>query len=887
MQLEGVARHAGIHAAAVIVADKELTHYTPLMRGSKGSITEAVTQFEFPILESLGLLKIDFLGLSTLTVMREACRLIKENHGIEYGLDTIPFEGAAAEAAFRLLSSGEVSGVFQVESQGMRRVLTEMRPSAFEHIIATISLYRPGPMEYIPNYIRRMHGEEEAEFKHPALEPLLAETYGIIVYQEQIIQILNRLAGYTPGEADLVRRAISKKDASKIEYHKELFISGCGKSGIPAGAAQAIYADIEFFARYGFNKAHAADYAVITVQTAYLKALYPVEYMAALLLVERDKTEKVINFIQECRRMGIHVLPPDVNYSGLDFAIQDLPADAEQEALPKDPTVAFQFPVTEGAAIRFGMAAVKNVGVGPVQAILDARAEGGGFLSLEDLCDRVDLRQVNKRSLECLIKVGALDRFGQRGKREKAQIRHQLLDVIDQCVARSAATHSARESGQLSMFDLLSDATGNAQPEQFPIRLPDQEATGRATRSSRERFQWEKELLGVYVGSHPVQQLNVDLSRFTTCPCAELNERHDGKNVTLAGMLASVRTTVTKKGDKMAFVQLEDMQGQCEAVFFPDVYEEFKEYLEEERVALVKGKAQTRGGRTSVLVDTLQTEVEFGLAKADGRETDKGGGWSARAEAAAQPQFSVVPAANGIDAQFMPPDDIPGGEPPMNLTELPLAGEMVGGSPADPGSDASPDEASAPAGSAPYPAPLPATGMVTVKEPEGDGSLRLAAQGARAGGESDGPDAGEDARPGGAAEDEAAANAQSPLANGGAPAARGADAADATAGPRRRGEGAAPAGVARSARSNSCQLLRITFSRSGRFERDKYRLREIFDAVRDPKGRDQFVVVMETNGSRHQLTFPNEFCTVSDRLLHELRNHFKVDVAVESEARAR
>ena len=234
MQLEGVARHAGIHAAAVIVADKDLTTYTPLMRGSRGSITETITQFEFPILESLGLLKIDFLGLSTLTVMREACRLIKEHHGIEYGLDTIPIEGPVAEPAFRLLSSGEVSGVFQVESQGMRRVLTDMKPNAFEHIIATISLYRPGPMEYIPNYIKRMHGEEEIEFKHGSLEPILAETYGIIVYQEQIIQILNQLAGYTPAEADLVRQAISKKDASKIEYHKDLFISGSAKTACPS-----------------------------------------------------------------------------------------------------------------------------------------------------------------------------------------------------------------------------------------------------------------------------------------------------------------------------------------------------------------------------------------------------------------------------------------------------------------------------------------------------------------------------------------------------------------------------------------------------------------------------------------------------------------------------
>ena len=327
-KLEGVARHSGIHAAAVIVADRELTHYTPLMRGSKGSVTKAITQFEFPILESIGLLKVDFLGLSTLSVMREAGQLIKDRHGIEYTLHNIPFEGEAAKEAFTLLSSGEVSGVFQVEGQGMRRVLTEMKPTLFEHIIAMISLYRPGPLEYIPTFIRRMHGEETVEYKHPGLESILSETYGILVYQEQIIQALSKLAGYSPGEADLVRRAISKKKLSDIEKHKKLFVAGCGKNGIPAKAAEAIYGDIEFFARYGFNKSHAADYAVITVQTAYLKAHYPVDYMAALLLIERDKTEKVINFISECRRMGIDVLPPDINYSGLDFEIQVRPADA-------------------------------------------------------------------------------------------------------------------------------------------------------------------------------------------------------------------------------------------------------------------------------------------------------------------------------------------------------------------------------------------------------------------------------------------------------------------------------------------------------------------------------------------------------------------------------
>ena len=855
MQLEGVARHAGIHAAAVIVADKELTNYTPLMRGSKGSITESITQFEFPVLESLGLLKIDFLGLSTLTVMREACRLIKESHGIEYDLGTIPIEGPEAVPAFNLLSSGEVSGVFQVESPGMRRILTDMKPTAFEHIVATISLYRPGPMEYIPNYISRMHGEEEIVLKHPALEPILAETYGIIVYQEQIIQILNQLADFTLTEADLVRQAISKKDASKIEHHKALFIGGCSKNSISASEAQSIYEDIEFFARYGFNKAHAADYAIITVQTAYLKAKYPVEYMAALLLVERDKTEKVINFIHECRRMGIHVLPPDVNHSGLDFAIQDLPTDAEQETLPKDPTLAFDFPVTEGSAIRFGMAAVKNVGVGPVQTILNARSEDGPFANLEELCDRVDLRQVNKRSLECLVKVGALDRFGRQNDLGKGDLRRQLLAVVDQCIARSAATHSARESGQLSMFDLLSDADGAAQPEQFPIALPETMADAQSKSSDRERFQWEKDLLGVYVGSHPVQQLNVDLSRFTTCPCPELNERHDGKNVTLAGMLASIRTTVTKKGAKMAFVQLEDMQGQCEAVLFPQTYEQYKEELQEERVVLVKGKAQTRSGRTSILVDTLQTSVEFGLAKAEENVPEIGGRWALESGA----------GSNGSGSRLVPPpDDLLDSAPPVNMPEPPAEAGFPSRLPEEAAASIDTEmlnemtDITTQPDSNPVPVPpVSAPGLPVESTGDTTAASSPAASQVPESADSDFERSGtaEDGSLDAPLESQPPSSEQAPMFNGGASA---------------QGE-------------NGRQILRITFSRSGQFDRDKYRLREIFDAVRDPRGRDQFVVEVETNGSRHQLSFPNEYCNVSERLLSELRNDFKVEVKVEDQ----
>ena len=324
-KLEGVARHSSIHAAAVIIADKPLVNYCPLMRPPKSAVTDKVTQYEFPILESIGLLKVDFLGLATLTLMREATRLIRQRHGIEYSLDTLPIDDPKI---YELLTSGDVMGVFQVEGQGMRRVLMDLRPTEFDHIVATISLYRPGPMEFIPDFIAVLHHEKKADYAHPLLEPILAETMGVCVYQEQVIQILTDIAGYTPGEADLVRRGISKKKKSVLDQHREIFARGAAeRNGVTRDEADAIWDALMGFARYGFNRAHAADYAVIVAQTAFLKAYYPAEYMAALLTIERHDTEKVGVLIAECRRMGIEVLPPSVNLSLSSFTIESLPPD--------------------------------------------------------------------------------------------------------------------------------------------------------------------------------------------------------------------------------------------------------------------------------------------------------------------------------------------------------------------------------------------------------------------------------------------------------------------------------------------------------------------------------------------------------------------------------
>ena len=455
--LEGVARHASTHAAGVVIADKPLDEYIPLNRPTRGAAEGEevlpVTQFNMNDVDQLGLLKVDFLGLSTLTVLRRAAELVERYHDKRYTLDSIPLDDPAIYA---LLSSGHVTGVFQVEGAGMRKMLREMRPKQFENVVAAIALYRPGPMEYIPTYIRRLHGKEQVKYHHPSLEPILGETYGIIVYQEQIIRIARDLAGYDAGEADTIRKAVGKKILEKLLEHHEKFIKGAVAKGIPEAAAQGTWEDIETFARYGFNKAHAADYAVIVCQTAYLKAHYPVEYMAALLSVERGDTDKVAFVTADCRRLGIPLMPPSVNFSELDFSIEnvsdasageahvgeaDTPGDAvaTTAAAPGDSTADSTDSEHGQKRIRFGLAAIKNVGEGPVGIILEAREKAGPFSDLDSFCQRVDLRQVGKRALESLIRAGAFDDFGERS---------QVLAVLDRMTALSSSHHQAADVGQ-------------------------------------------------------------------------------------------------------------------------------------------------------------------------------------------------------------------------------------------------------------------------------------------------------------------------------------------------------------------------------------------------------------------------------------------------------
>ncbi len=562
-EMEGVVRSAGTHAAGVVITDEPVIDYVPLNRptsGSEDSPIKTVTQFEMSIIESLGLLKVDFLGLRTLTIMARACELIEKRHGVKLGLDNIPIDDPET---YTFISKGHTAGVFQLEGTGMTRYVAQMQPHNIDNVIAMVALYRPGPLEFIPTYIKRMHGEERVEYRHPALEPIFNETFGIPVYQEQIMRAAVDLAGYTMSESDELRKVIAKKQKEKLEKHKQKFVKGAVERGMPQETAEAIFTDWEEFARYGFNKSHAADYGVISVQTAYLKAHYTVEYMTALLSAEKGNTEKVAFYVADCRDLGIDVLAPDVNASVWDFSIEDRP--------------------DQPSAIRFGLGAVKNVGQGPVDLIIEARRDGV-FKNLNDFIQRVDLRTVGKRSLECMIKVGALDSFGPRTA---------LLSSLDQMLSVSASHFKAIQSGQLSFFGSFAEAVDE-------IVLP-----FAFSQDTREQLEWERELLGLYVSDHPLSPYQPALRRKVTHFAGQLGEAHDKEKVTVAGMVTRFRNHQTKTGKAMGFVTLEDIQGPIELVLFPRTWDKYAPLIGPDRVLVAEGKIDAQGGDPKVLVDVV------------------------------------------------------------------------------------------------------------------------------------------------------------------------------------------------------------------------------------------------------------------------------------------
>jgi DNA polymerase III subunit alpha len=581
-EMEGVVRNAGTHAAGVVITDKPIVEYAPLHRPTSNSEDipiKTVTQFAMSIIDNQGLLKVDFLGLSTLTVMQRACRLIADRHGVELNLDTIPLDDPET---FEFLSEGHTAGVFQLESTGMTRNVMLMKPRNLDHIIAMVALYRPGPMDHIPSYIRRMHGKEEIEYHHPKMKDIFEETFGIPIYQEQIMSAAMQLAGYTASESDDLRKAISKKIAEKIEKHRGKFIEGCVNNEMDRTVATAIFKDWEKFARYGFNKSHAADYGFIAVQTGYLKCHYTVEYMTALLSASKNDSDKVAFYIADSRSMGIDVLPPEINTSRWDFSVED---QAE-----KNP------------AVRFGMGAVKNVGSSPVEVILAARADGS-FKDLNDFTRRVDLRQVGKRSLESLIKVGALDVFGDRISQ---------LESLDRIAAVSASHFKAAEAGQMSFFDM--GAVGIM--DDLVLE------SGMMSMDMREQLEWERELMGVFVSDHPLSPYLPTIKRKNTHFSGQLSEASNKEAVIVAGMIVSFRPHTTKNGKRMGFVTLEDIQGNIDLVMFPRTWKRYSKYIQVDSVISVKGKLDAENGDPKVLVDEVMAEVLDMDALENGQEAD-------------------------------------------------------------------------------------------------------------------------------------------------------------------------------------------------------------------------------------------------------------------------
>ncbi|AMJ41955.1 DNA polymerase III subunit alpha [Anaerotignum propionicum] len=574
LRLEGLPRHSSTHAAGVVICKKPVVEYVPLS-ANEGQVN---TQYTMTLLEELGILKMDFLGLRTLTVIQNAVQEVERIHEIKINIDNIPDDD---EAVYQLISQGKTEGVFQLESAGMKQFMRELQPKRLEDLIAGISLYRPGPMDFIPKYVKGKNNPENIQYTHKSLEPILKNTYGCIVYQEQVMQIVRDLAGYSLGRSDLVRRAMSKKKASVMAEERKNFVygvgdevPGCVKNGIPAEVAEKIFDEMTDFAKYAFNKSHAACYAVVGYQTAWLKAHYPVEFMAALMTSVMDNAGKVSSYIEECKKMGIALLPPDINEGYAHFSVSD-------------------------GKIRFGLAAIKNVGRGVVNALVAERDREGLFQSMTEFCNRMETGEMNKRSFESLIKAGAMDSLG-GARSQYMAIYKSILDGIGQARKNNI-------EGQLNLFE-LDMGEGNYQMQDD---LPNV-----AEFVPRDKLAMEKEVLGIYVSGHPLAEYEDRLRRKIShssidfLPREEEEERQqipDETKVIVGGMIASVSVKYTRNNDKMAFLTLEDFQGTMEIVVFPKVYQQYSELLLEEAVILVKGRSNVSAdGEAKVIASQMQ-----------------------------------------------------------------------------------------------------------------------------------------------------------------------------------------------------------------------------------------------------------------------------------------
>jgi DNA polymerase III subunit alpha len=559
LKLEGLYRHASTHAAGVVIGDRPLDELIPLYRDPRSDMP--VTGFNMKFVEKAGLVKFDFLGLKTLTVLDKAVKLVAD-HGVEVDLATIPLDD---KKTFKMLARGETIGVFQLESVGMRDVLTRLKADTFEDIIAVVALYRPGPMENIPSYIARKHGQEDPDYLYPTLEGILKETFGIMIYQEQVMQIAQELSGFTLGNADLLRRAMGKKDQAEMDRQRHTFVDGAKAKGVPEGQASMIFDQVNKFAGYGFNKSHAAAYALVAYQTAWFKANYPVEFMAASMTLDLGNTDKLNLFRQELGRLKIPLLGPDINASGAEFRVEE---------------------ATDGAGVRYALAAIKNVGEAAMAALVAEREENGAFADVGNFTDRVDSRVVNKRQLENLVRAGAFDQINSN--------RRQLFNGIETILRHASAAANDRDSNQIGLF-------GGEEAPMPQITLPET-----ADYSPTERMREEFDAVGFYLSGHPLDAYGKSLEKIKARPSAEIiREGHPGP-VNLAGTVISKRERTSGKGNRYAFVQLSDASGIYEIIVFSDVLANCRDLLEPGSSLFIKGNVKFEGEQPSFSANGIE-----------------------------------------------------------------------------------------------------------------------------------------------------------------------------------------------------------------------------------------------------------------------------------------
>jgi DNA polymerase-3 subunit alpha len=622
-KVEGRMKSVGTHACGVVVSRNPLDEMVPLQRTSKDE-NAVMAAFEGPTLAKMGLLKMDILGLANLSIVAEALKYIQQTTGQKLELADIPLED---RKTFESLGRGETTNVFQLESAGMTRYLMQLRPTRVDDLYAMVALYRPGPLEQIPVYIQNKNNPHNIKYLHPILKPILEDTYGVIVYQEQIMQLLQTIAGYTLGEAYIVIKAISKKNKELMGENEIRFKEGCGKKGISQEIATQLWELILPFAGYSFNRPHATLYGLLSYQTAWLKTNHPTEYMAAVLTAAAGEIEEVAKSVAECGRLGVAVLPADVNRSSEGFTIERLPDGQLAD-------------FSNRLGVRFGLSAIRNVGSGPVHAVIGTRENGGMFKSLEDFCDRVDRAALNKRVLESLIKCGAMDAM--------PGTRHQKLQILDAALSAGVEAQRARESGQVSMFDLFGGGgtSGGVSVQSIPLPIIRPEP-----QHDKERLAWEKELLGMYVSDHPIAKAldGRDLTGIT--PLSQLGDELVGKVHTFVGMLSGTKRLATKKGDSMLVATLEDLESSVEMVVFPKSFEKYRELLQDDALLRVMAKVDKRNESIQLLLESAET-LDLAAAPAEAPELAPQMDLENRAEA-------LPPAIEEVGSMAAPHDDAP------------------------------------------------------------------------------------------------------------------------------------------------------------------------------------------------------------------------------------